>query len=307
MRWKVGDPITFAGHATDAQEGTLPGTSLTWSLVMRHCVTPTSCHSHQIEDYAGVGGGSFNAPDHEYPSYLELTVTATDAAGLTDTETMQLDPQTVRLTLASQPAGAEMTFNSETATAPLMHEVIARSRNSIGVTTPQAIAGQDHVFESWSDGGAAGHDVTAPDSDGTLTANLTPVSTAVFSPEADARVQEANPSSNYGLGYLRTNGVSNPPAVRYRGAGEQCQAAPLRDEQRDRRRTGGVWRFELVDGDRGQLVEPAGAHQWAPRRQGADRHRDVRRVGRDAARDRRRNGFHRARADVRRRGRLRVS
>jgi PKD repeat protein len=232
-RWKVGDPIAFSGHATDAQQGTLDGTALTWSLVMRHCVTPTSCHSHQIQDYAGVGGGSFNAPDHEYPSYLELTVTATDAGGLTDTETMQLDPQTVRLTLASEPAGAAMTFNSETATAPLTHEVIARSRNSIGVTTPQTITGQDHVFESWSDGGAASHDVTAPDSDATLTANLTPVSTATFSPEADARVQEANPSSNYGLGFLRTNGASNPDIESYlrfqlSGIAGQVSSAKLR-------------------------------------------------------------------------------
>ena len=73
---------------------------------MRHCVTPTSCHSHADPGLPGVASGSFNAPDHEYPSHLELTVTATDAGGLSDTETMRLDPQTVQLTLASQPAGA---------------------------------------------------------------------------------------------------------------------------------------------------------------------------------------------------------
>ena len=109
-RWKVGDPIGFSGHATDAQQGTLPAASLSWSLVMRHCTGTTGCHSHQIQDYPGVAGGSFNAPDHEFPSYLELTVTATDAGGLSDTETLRLDPQTVNLTLASQPAGASLTL-----------------------------------------------------------------------------------------------------------------------------------------------------------------------------------------------------
>jgi hypothetical protein len=215
MRWKVGDPIAFSGHASDAQQGTLAGPSLSWSLVMRHCTTSTSCHSHAIQDYPGVASGSFNAPDHEYPSHLELTLTATDAGGLTDTETIRLDPRTVRLTLAADPAGAALTFNSESGAAPLSHEVIARSRNSIGATSPQAIGGQNYVFESWSDGGAANHDVTAPDADTTLTARLRPVTTLTFSPAADARVQEANSSTNYGTSHLRTDGASNPDVESY--------------------------------------------------------------------------------------------
>jgi glucose/arabinose dehydrogenase/chitodextrinase len=232
-RWKVGDPIGFSGHATDAQQGALSGAALSWSLVMRHCTTPTSCHSHQIQDYPGVASGSFNAPDHEYPSHLELTVTATDAGGLADTETIRLDPRTVRLTLASEPAGAALTFNSESAAAPLTHEVIARSRNSIGATTPQSIGSQNHVFESWSDGGAASHDVTAPDTDATLTARLKPVTTLTFSPQADARVQEANASTNYGTSYLRTVAASNPDMESYlrfqvSGVAGTVQSARLR-------------------------------------------------------------------------------
>ena len=38
---------------------------------------------------------SFGAPDHEYPSYLELQLTATDAGGLSTTVIRRLDPQTV--------------------------------------------------------------------------------------------------------------------------------------------------------------------------------------------------------------------
>ena len=214
-RWKVGDLIAFSGHATDAQQGTLPGASLSWSLVMRHCTGTTGCHSHQIQDYPGVAGEAFNAPDHEFPSYLELTVTATDAGGLSDTETLRLDPQTVQLTLASQPAGAALSFNSDSAAGPIVREVIARSRNSIGATTPQTIAGQNHVFESWSDAGAASHDVTAPDTDATITAQLRPVTTVTFTPQADARVQEANPTTNYPTGYLRTDGAANPDVDSY--------------------------------------------------------------------------------------------
>ena len=50
---------------------------------MQHC--PSNCHPHPVQTFAGVAAGSFAAPDHEYPSYLELRLTATDSGGLTTT------------------------------------------------------------------------------------------------------------------------------------------------------------------------------------------------------------------------------
>ena len=79
--WKVGDVINFSGHATDAQDGTLPASALSWELILYHC--PSNCHTHPIQTFAGVASGSLTAPDHEYPSYLELKLTATDSGGRT--------------------------------------------------------------------------------------------------------------------------------------------------------------------------------------------------------------------------------
>ena len=70
--WKVGDTISFSGSATDAQDGTLPASALSWDLVLHHC--PSNCHTHPLQSFSGAGG-SFTAPDHEYPSYLELRLT----------------------------------------------------------------------------------------------------------------------------------------------------------------------------------------------------------------------------------------
>ena len=80
---------------------------------MHHC--PSNCHQHTIQSFSGVAGGSFTAPDHEYPSHLELRLTATDAGGLTDIETLELDPQTVDLTFASSPAGLQLVVGSTAA------------------------------------------------------------------------------------------------------------------------------------------------------------------------------------------------
>ena len=52
----------------------LPASALTWSLALRHCSrTDADRLPHApIQDYAGVASGSFVAPDHEYPSHLQL-------------------------------------------------------------------------------------------------------------------------------------------------------------------------------------------------------------------------------------------
>ena len=49
LTWKVGDTINFSGHATDPQDGTLPASALSWSLIMHHCFTPSDCHTHLIQ------------------------------------------------------------------------------------------------------------------------------------------------------------------------------------------------------------------------------------------------------------------
>ena len=56
---------------------------------------------------AGWRAARFIAPDHEYPSHLELRLTVRDAGNLTDMKSLLLYPQTVNLTLATDPAGGD--------------------------------------------------------------------------------------------------------------------------------------------------------------------------------------------------------
>jgi PKD repeat protein len=159
--WKVGDVIQFAGGATDAQDGPLPASALSWRLILHHC--PSGCHEHQLQTFNGAGG-SFTTPDHEYPSHLELRLTATDSSGLTDTESVRLDPKTVSLTLSSSPTGFSLTLNDLPLLAPSSRTVIQGSKNSISAPSPQTKAKKTWHFRSWSDGGAQAHDVIANNS-----------------------------------------------------------------------------------------------------------------------------------------------
>lgn len=112
----MGDLISFSGSATDAQDGAIPPSGLVWDVVLQHC--PAQCHAHPLGRVEGATG-SVSAPDHEYPAHLELRLTATDSDGQQTVVTRRLDPRAVGLTVASQPAGLQLTLGNQTGAAPM--------------------------------------------------------------------------------------------------------------------------------------------------------------------------------------------
>jgi hypothetical protein len=117
----------------------------------------------------GIAGGSFFAPDHGYPSWLELRLTATDSEGSQSTASVRLDPQTVSVELQSNPPGLVLALGSTAQPAPFTRTAIRGSTLSVSASSPQALANDYYRFVGWSDGGAESHLVVVPD-DTTLTA-----------------------------------------------------------------------------------------------------------------------------------------
>ncbi|GAA1144433.1 hypothetical protein GCM10009630_48730 [Kribbella jejuensis] len=165
--WKVGDTINFSGTATDPEQGTLPASALTWTLIMHHC--PSDCHTHTITSMTGASG-SFVAPDHEYPSYLELKLTATDSGGLTDSKSVLLNPQTVKLTAGSWPAGMPVALGNTSGKSPLTGTTIVGSSVSVAADPLEPVANQVYRFGAWTDGGARDHNLVAPTQPASYTA-----------------------------------------------------------------------------------------------------------------------------------------
>ncbi len=185
LTWAVGDVITFSGSGADPQDGNLPASALSWSLILHHC--PSNCHTHPLQTFVGVAGGSFTAPDHEYPSYLELQLVVTDSGGLTSTASVDLQPRTVDLTFASSPSGLQLVLNADAVATPFTRTVIAGSTNSISAPSPQALGGGDYVFSSWSDGGAQAHNIVA---------NASATYTAVYLADLAAPTNTSAPAIN---------------------------------------------------------------------------------------------------------------
>jgi glucose/arabinose dehydrogenase len=172
-QWSVGQTIPFAGRAADAQDGNLPASALSWQLTLQHCTTSTNCHAHNVQSWNGIASGSFVAPDHEYPSFLDLTLRATDSDGNTTSQTVRLNPRTVNLTFTSNPSGARLVVGTVEQVTPFTRTVIVGSNNSISAPSPQRLTlGLRFRFSSWSDGGAQTHNITAPASPATYRANF---------------------------------------------------------------------------------------------------------------------------------------
>ena len=189
LTWAVGDVIAFSGGATDDEDGTVPASSLTWDLILQHCTDSLQeeCHEHPQQSWIGESG-SFTAPDHEFPSHLELRLTARDSVGLTATVSRRLDPRTVDLSFATNPSGLQIAVGGDTFTAPFTRTVIQGSLNSVSATTPQTLNGVAYGFQSWADGGPNARDIRAGSSPTTYT--------ATFAPAADVSVSQTGSSGS---------------------------------------------------------------------------------------------------------------
>jgi hypothetical protein len=77
------------------------------------------------------------------------------------------------LTFQTAPSGLALAVGGTTSVTPFTRTVIVNSANSISAPSPQTLGGTTYAFSSWSDGGAATHNVTAPAVATTYTATYT--------------------------------------------------------------------------------------------------------------------------------------
>jgi glucose/arabinose dehydrogenase/PKD repeat protein len=177
-QWAVGDEIRLVGSATDDEDGSLSGESLEWLVDLLHCREAEgaeSCHRHFHQSFTG-SEGTVGAPDHGFPSHLEVTLTATDdgipgtdgEGRLSSSVTVEIDPLTADLTFETDPSGLQLTValpdeDPVTRAAPFTERVIVGSTVNVGAPSPQVLDGTSYQFVSWSDGGAQSHDIVAPD------------------------------------------------------------------------------------------------------------------------------------------------
>jgi hypothetical protein len=169
VKYIAGTALSFSGSGTDLENGTLPASAFRWRIDFHH-----DTHTHPaMADITGITSGTFAIPNSGETSanvWYRVYLTVTDLAGLSTTTYVDVLPNTSVLTLATVPAGFQVTLDGQPVTTPANVTSVVGIVRSLGVVTPQTSGSNSYQFSTWSDGGAATHNVTTPGSNTTDTA-----------------------------------------------------------------------------------------------------------------------------------------
>jgi glucose/arabinose dehydrogenase len=187
--WAVGDTIDFYGTAVDSEGAGIYSRALHWGTRILHCPSSSAdCHSHPLQVFPGVEWGEVVAPEHDYPSFIEITFTATDRRGLSGSKTIKLPAKGVTLRVESQPPGIPLTAGNVSAAAPFNVSAIQNSPLTLAAPETAELNGTTYAWQSWSDGGDRNHSIVASSS-ATYTATY-----AALPPKEEPPTEEEPPA-----------------------------------------------------------------------------------------------------------------
>jgi hypothetical protein len=150
-QYSGGDVIAYAGSGSDAEDGTLPASALTWQVDFHH-----DTHVHPfLPPWSGVTSGTFTIPRTGETSanvWYRIYLTVTDAQGMRTTTFRDILPRTVTITLATQ-SGLQLTLDGQPFTGPSTFTAVVGMVRTIGAPSPQVRGKFTYTFRSWSDGG----------------------------------------------------------------------------------------------------------------------------------------------------------
>jgi glucose/arabinose dehydrogenase/PKD repeat protein len=150
-QFRVGELVQFTGRGEDGAMP-LPAANLQWELIVQHCPMIDHCHPHIVQDFEGVESGSFVAPEHDYPYYLDLILRVTTPDGRQATAIQRLDPVVVEVTIESDPPGLVLALNQSAHPTPFVAQVVLGSRNTVSAPDYPG-----YTWQTWSDAGAQVH------------------------------------------------------------------------------------------------------------------------------------------------------
>jgi glucose/arabinose dehydrogenase/PKD repeat protein len=216
--FRVGESVTLRGSATDAEDGTVPATRLSWEVRQHH-----NTHWHPFLQPTAGNDIPITTPQPEdllaaTNSYLEIRLTATDSSGLSTTVTRRFDPRKVDVTFRTTPAGLRVTANASPLTGPAT--IVSWDAYRLNVDAPPQVAGgQSWRWQSWSDGGAAAHTIVTPAAPATYTATFEAAPSdlvAAYNFDAGAGTTAADLSGNGNTAVL--SGAAWTPSGKNAGA-----------------------------------------------------------------------------------------
>jgi glucose/arabinose dehydrogenase/uncharacterized membrane protein YgcG len=170
--WGVGDTIHLSGYG-ESGGSKLDPLYNSWSTRVLHCPflnEPSNCHSHPLQDFPGVWSADLVAPEHDYPSFIEITLTASDKRGLAASKTIKLPAREFAVHIASTPSGIPLSAGLVAQATPFDVPSVEGAQLVLNAPPTYDLGGKTYTWQSWSDGGAISHTIVAAGSTSTYTA-----------------------------------------------------------------------------------------------------------------------------------------
>lgn len=169
--YAAGERLAYAGTATDPEDGTLPPSAVTWRIDFHH-----DTHVHPfMPETSGALTGEVAIPSTGETSadvWYRVYMTVRDSGGRTSTTFTDVHPRTVKLTLATQPAGLSLLVDDQPVTTPAVIESVVGMQRTLGPVSPQSALGTAWAFTGWADGGSPTRVITTPPADAAFTARF---------------------------------------------------------------------------------------------------------------------------------------
>lgn len=191
--FRAGDVIAFAGSASDAEDGALAGSRLTWWAELHH-----DSHTHPFMPETPGTSGQAAIPTQGETSaniFYRFHLRATDSAGAATEVTRDIQPQTARVTLATSPPGLALTLDGQPVSGPTSFTGVVGIQRALGAASMQNSSGANprrYQFQGWSDGGSATHTISTPVADTTYTATYQDLGPAINTPPTVTLTAPAN-------------------------------------------------------------------------------------------------------------------
>jgi glucose/arabinose dehydrogenase len=171
LKYNAGQSISYSATASDPEDGSLATSAFSWEVIFHH-----GTHIHPfLGPINGIKSGNFVIPDTGEPAsntWYEVKLTVTDSVGLKTIVSRNILPNKIKITLASDPLGMNLTVDGIPSVAPVTFEGVVGFKRNLDATSPQSKDGIGYDFLNWSDGGAKSHQIVTPQNDITYTAKF---------------------------------------------------------------------------------------------------------------------------------------
>jgi hypothetical protein len=178
--FRAGDLITYSGNATDVEDGQLPASRFSWTILFHH-----EQHIHPGGVITNTKSGTLQVPvsghDFSGETSYEIILSVTDSEGLRDSESVSVFPQKVNLFFDTVPSGLGLDLAGIRRTTPFVQDALI-GFNYVVSAPAQTFNGAPYQFAAWSDGGSASHAIVTPAADASFVATYAVPGSASITP-----------------------------------------------------------------------------------------------------------------------------